>query len=78
MMIWAILAAMTGAAVFALLWPMSRRANPAAPPEGGGLATETGFYEDQLREIERDEARGLIAPPEAEAARTRILARTGR
>jgi len=61
--LWFILAFMTGAAVFALLWPMSRRANPAAPPEAGGLATETGFYEDQLREIERDEARGLIAAP---------------
>lgn len=66
--LWFILALMTGAAVFALLWPMSRRANP--PAEAGGLATETVFYEDQLREIERDLARGLIAAPEAEAART--------
>jgi len=73
--LWFILAFMTGAVVFALLWPMSRRANPAAPPEGGGLATETGFYEDQLREIERDEARGLIAAPEAEAARTEAARR---
>jgi cytochrome c-type biogenesis protein CcmI len=73
--LWFILAFMTGAAVFALLWPMSRRANPAAPPEAGGLATETGFYEDQLREIERDEARGLIAAPEAEAARTEAARR---
>ena len=45
------------------------RRRPAA------LATETGFYEDQLREIERDEARGLIAPPEAEAARTEAARR---
>ena len=66
--LWFILAFMTGAAVLALLWPMSRRANP--PAEAGGLATETVFYEDQLREIERDLARGLIAAPEAEAART--------
>lgn len=66
--LWFILALMTGAAIFALLWPMSRRANP--PAEAGGLATETVFYEDQLREIERDLARGLIAAPEAEAART--------
>ncbi|KQP88510.1 MULTISPECIES: c-type cytochrome biogenesis protein CcmI [unclassified Methylobacterium] len=73
--LWFILAVMTGAAVFALLWPMSRRANPAAPPEAGGLATETGFYEDQLREIERDQARGLIAAPEAEAARTEAARR---
>ena len=77
--LWFILAFMTGAAVLALLWPMSRRANP--PAEAGGLATETVFYEDQLREIERDLARGLIAPPEAEAARTeagRRLLRTSR
>ena len=73
--LWFILALMTGAAVLALLWPMSRRANPAAAPEGGGLATETGFYEDQLREIARDEARGLIAAPEAEAARTEAARR---
>lgn len=66
--LWFILAFMTGAAVLALLWPMSRRATPA--PAAGTLDTETGFYEDQLREIERDLARGLIAPPEAEAART--------
>lgn len=73
--LWFILAFMTGAAVFALLWPMSRRADPAAAPEAGGLATETGFYEDQLREIARDEARGLIAAPEAEAARTEAARR---
>jgi cytochrome c-type biogenesis protein CcmH len=73
--LWFILAFMTGAAVLALLWPMSRRANPTAVPEAGGLATETGFYEDQLREIERDEARGLIAAPEAEAARTEAARR---
>ncbi|MCJ2033298.1 c-type cytochrome biogenesis protein CcmI, partial [Methylobacterium sp. J-068] len=73
--LWFILAFMTGAAVIALLWPMSRRANPAAGPEAGGLTTETGFYEDQLREIERDEARGLIAAPEAEAARTEAARR---
>ncbi|NEU10509.1 c-type cytochrome biogenesis protein CcmI [Methylobacterium sp. BTF04] len=73
--IWFILAFMTGTAVLALLWPMSRRANPAALPESGALATETGFYEDQLREIDRDLARGLIAAPEAEAARTEAARR---
>ncbi len=72
--IWFILAAMTGTAVFALIWPMSRRAN-AAVAESGPLTTETGFYEDQLRELERDLARGLIAPPEAEAARTEAARR---
>ena len=76
--IWFILAAMTGAAVFALLWPMSRRRRHGVGPEaegGNGLATETGFYEDQLAEIERDLGRGLIAPAEAEAARAEAARR---
>lgn len=81
--IWFILAAMTGAAVFALLWPMSRRrrqglargAGLEAGSGASGLATETGFYEDQLAEIERDLGRGLIAPAEAEAARTEAARR---
>ncbi|WP_342151014.1 c-type cytochrome biogenesis protein CcmI [Methylorubrum sp. SB2] len=71
--IWFILAAMTAAAVFALLWPMSRRRRQEAA--GAELSTEAGFYEDQLAEIERDLARGLIAPAEAEAARTEAARR---
>jgi cytochrome c-type biogenesis protein CcmH len=71
--IWFILAAMTGAAVFALLWPMSRRRRQEVA--GAELSTEAGFYEDQLAEIERDLARGLIAPAEAEAARTEAARR---
>lgn len=34
--IWFILAAMTGAAVFALLWPMSRRRRQGVGPEAEG------------------------------------------
>ena len=72
--IWFILAGMTALAVLGLLWPMSRRRTaPAAEP--GGVSTETGFYEDQLAEIERDLGRGLIAPAEAEAARTEAARR---
>ncbi|ACA18775.1 cytochrome c-type biogenesis protein CcmI [Methylobacterium sp. 4-46] len=75
--IWFLFAAMTGAAVLALLWPLSRRPNPALPEAGAEslLATETGFYEDQLRDIERDRARGLIGPGEAEAARAEAARR---
>lgn len=74
--IWFILAFMTGLAVFSLLWPMSRRtASAGQGPDESALATETGFYEDQLREIERDLGRGLIAPVEAEAARTEAARR---
>ncbi len=71
--IWFILAAMTAAAVFALLWPMSRRRRRETA--AAELSTEAGFYEDQLAEIERDLARGLIAPAEAEAARTEAARR---
>lgn len=71
--IWFILAGMTAAAVLALLWPMSRRA--AIVPDAEGVSTETGFYEDQLAEIERDLGRGLIAPTEAESARTEAARR---
>ena len=72
--IWFILAIMTAAAVLALLWPLRRRVK-AAEAGQAGLATETGFYEDQLAEIDRDLARGLIAESEAEAARTEAARR---
>jgi cytochrome c-type biogenesis protein CcmH len=74
--IWFIFALMTGLAVLALLWPMSRRLALPAMPEGEArIATETGFYRDQLREIDRDAARGLLAEPEAEAARAEAARR---
>ena len=74
--IWFILAFMTAAAVFALLWPISRRTGRGVPTAApASLATETGFYEDQLAEIDRDLARGLIAPVEAESARTEAARR---
>ncbi|WP_128566187.1 c-type cytochrome biogenesis protein CcmI, partial [Methylobacterium crusticola] len=75
--IWLIFALMTGLAVLALLWPVSRRPGLAVPGAGGEalIATETGFYKDQLREIERDAARGLLAPPEAQAARAEAARR---
>ncbi|MFE1600058.1 c-type cytochrome biogenesis protein CcmI [Methylobacterium sp. ID0610] len=77
MAIWLLFALMTGAAVFALLWPLSRRPQPAMPDGSTDsvLATETGFYEDQLRDIERDAGRGLLAPQEAEAARAEAARR---
>jgi cytochrome c-type biogenesis protein CcmH len=74
--IWFILAAMTAAAVLGLLWPMSRRAAvPTGEAGGTAIATETAFYEDQIAEIARDLERGLIAPEEAEAAKTEAARR---
>lgn len=73
--IWFILAFMTAAAVFALLWPLSRRPKVVGEDEPVGPTTQTRFYEDQLAEIERDLGRGLIAPAEAEAAKTEAARR---
>lgn len=66
MTLWFVFALMTVAAVFAVLWPLGRRDRPQI--EG----SEAAVYKDQLAEIERDLAEGLIAAPEAEAARVEI------
>jgi cytochrome c-type biogenesis protein CcmH len=66
MTLWFVFALMTVAAVFAVLWPLSRSAS--AP--GGG--NEAVVYKDQLAEVERDAAAGLIGAAEAEAARVEI------
>jgi cytochrome c-type biogenesis protein CcmH len=66
MTLWFVFALMTVAAIFAVLWPLSRGGQPA---EGG---TEAAVYADQLAEIDRDVAAGLIGAPEAEAARVEI------
>ena len=64
-MIWAVFAVMTGAAIFALLWPLSR----ASIPGFADTADARSLYRSQLGEIDRDLARSLIATDEAEAAR---------
>lgn len=62
-----VLAAMTAAAVLAVLWPLFRRRKP---PDRA--AFELNVYRDQLAEIERDRERGLIGAGEAKAARLEI------
>jgi cytochrome c-type biogenesis protein CcmH len=72
-MIWVVFAAMTGLAVFSVLWPLSRsrRITPANLPN-------ISLYEAQVAEIDRDAASGLItaeALPAAKAhAARRLLA----
>jgi cytochrome c-type biogenesis protein CcmH len=66
MTLWFVFALMTVAAIFAVLWPLSRR----APAQAGG--SEATVYKDQIAEIDRDVAAGLIGPSEAEAARVEI------
>jgi cytochrome c-type biogenesis protein CcmH len=69
MMLWFVFALMTAAAIFAVLWPLSRGERTQA--DGG----EAAVYRDQLTEVERDVATGLINPPEAAAARVEISRR---
>ncbi|MDQ0394541.1 c-type cytochrome biogenesis protein CcmI [Labrys monachus] len=70
MFLWFALAGMTGIAALALLWPLARR-------DGGvsAQASDIAIYTDQLAEIERDQARGIIAPTEAQAARVEVSRR---
>ncbi len=68
MVLWLIFAAMTAAAVLAVLWPLGRK-----PSLGGG--SDRLVYQDQLAEIGRDRAAGLIGQPEAESARIEISRR---
>ena len=68
MMLWIIFAVMTAAAVFAVLWPLGRKADAV----GGG--SDRLVYQDQLEEIDRDRAAGLIGEAEAEVGAYRDIA----
>src|SRR6478752_10415162 len=68
MLLWLVFSLMTAAAIFAVLWPLSR---PHALRSGNELAV----YRDQLDEIARDRAAGLIGEAEAEAARVEVSRR---
>jgi cytochrome c-type biogenesis protein CcmH len=66
MTLWFVFALMTAAAIFAVLLPLGLGDRAQA----GG--SETSVYKDQLAEIDRDVAAGLIGAAEAEAARVEI------
>lgn len=71
MLIWTIFAAMTGAAVLALLRPLAKA-------RVGGFADTAdakSLYKAQVAEIDRDLSRHLIAPAEAEAAKAEAARR---
>ena len=70
MLLWIALAAMTGLAALALLWPLARRGSALTPQ-----ASDIAIYKDQLTEIDRDLERGLIAKSEAQAARIEVSRR---
>jgi cytochrome c-type biogenesis protein CcmH len=69
MTLWLIFGLMTAAAIFAVIWPLAYRDN--AVRSGSDIAV----YRDQLDEIERDLAAGLIGKTEAQAARVEISRR---
>lgn len=69
MALWFVLGLMTVAAAFAVLWPLSRGSAAAS------TNSELAVYRDQLAEVDRDTAAGLISGPDAEAARVEISRR---
>jgi cytochrome c-type biogenesis protein CcmH len=71
MLFWLLFALMTGAAILAVLWPLGRARVPFATAREADLAV----YRDQLAEIERDRASGLLPEGEAEAARLEVSRR---
>ncbi len=68
MTLWFVLGLMTLAAAFAVLWPLGR-----APARQ--TASETAIYRDQLAEVDRDLANGVIGATEADAARVEVSRR---
>src|SRR5947209_933057 len=70
MTLWLVFALMTTAAIFAVLWPLGRGTRSGA--RGG---SDLAVYRDQLEEIGRDHAAGLIGETEAEAARVEVSRR---
>lgn len=68
MIFWLIAAGMTALALALLLRPLLRRP-PVSPPPA---AFDIAVYRDQLAEVERDRARGLLGEEEAAAARLEI------
>lgn len=70
-MMWVVFAVLTALAMAIMLYPLvspRRRESLSAP-------SETGFYREQLAEIERDVARGLLSQADAESARVEAARR---
>jgi cytochrome c-type biogenesis protein CcmH len=68
MLFWILAAAMTAAALLLILLPLLR-ATPQAPTRE---AYDREVYRDQLGEVDRDHARGLINAAQADAAKAEI------
>jgi cytochrome c-type biogenesis protein CcmH len=71
MVFWIVAAALTLAAAMAVLLPLTR----VRPVPQGHDGHDVEVYRDQLQEVDRDAARGLIEPSQAEQAKTEIARR---
>ena len=69
MLIWLVIASLSGIVVLGLLWPLAR------PVRDGRDVDDRDFYRGQLAEIERDKARGLLNEATAEDAKTEAARR---
>ena len=69
MILWLLFGLMTLAAVAVVCWPLARRQSYVRS------GTDVEVYRDQLDEIDRDKAAGLIGTAEAEAARVEVSRR---
>ncbi len=68
---WIFAALLTAVSLYVICAPLLRRRAGTAPD----AAFDVQVYKDQLGEIEKDLARGVLAPTEAEAARTEVSRR---
>lgn len=70
-MIWIAVAAMTVAVLALLAWPLLRRTEDLSDR----AAYDLTVFQDQLKEVDRDVARGVLTAAEADAARLEIQRR---
>ena len=68
MTLWIVLTVLTSIAAIVVAIPFIRRFDRGGDPAGEGIAV----YRDQLAELEREQAQGLIDEPAAASARTEI------
>jgi cytochrome c-type biogenesis protein CcmH len=69
MTLWFVLALMTAAAIFAVVWPLAQVNRKSRS------GSDVIVYRDQLEEVQRDRAAGLIGETEAEAASVEVSRR---
>src|SRR3569832_692644 len=72
MLFWIVAAAMPAALTALVLTPLMRSRQTAGPGPDFRASYDMEVYRDQLAELERDLARGVIDDRQAQAARTEI------